>query len=99
VVYTANTWSNGFTADVRLTNNGAAVTAWTLTFTVGGTTTLTNGWNGTWSQSGTTLTARNVDWNGNLPSGGTVTTGFQASFTGSNPPPAAFALNGTSCGS
>jgi endoglucanase len=51
------------------------------------------------TQSGTTLTARNADWNGSLPSGGTVTTGFQASFTGGNPPPAAFALNGTSCGS
>jgi endoglucanase len=99
VAYTANTWSNGFTADVRITNNGPAVTAWTLTFTVGGTVSVANGWNGTWSQSGTSVTVRNVAWNGNLASGGTVSTGFQASFSGSNPPPAGFALNGAPCGS
>jgi hypothetical protein len=63
------------------------------------TVSVANGWNGTWSQSGTTVTVRNVAWNGGLPSGGTVSTGFQASFSGSNPPLAAFALNGSSCGS
>jgi endoglucanase len=99
IAYTANTWSNGFTADVRITNNGPAVTSWTLTFTVGGTVSVSNGWNGTWSQSGTTVTARNVAWNGNLATGATVGTGFQASFSGSNPPPTGFALNGAPCGS
>ena len=30
VVYTVNSWSNGFTADVKVTNNGASVNSWTL---------------------------------------------------------------------
>jgi endoglucanase len=99
VAYTANIWPDGFTADVRITNDGPALGAWTLTFTVGGTVTLVNGWNGTWSQSGTTMTVRNAAWNGTLATGGTVSTGFQASYSGSNPAPAGFALNGRPCGS
>ena len=98
VAYTANAWSNGFTADVRITNGGAALTSWTLTFTVPSTVTVTNGWNGTWSQSGTTITVRNATWNGALATGATVSTGFQATFTGPTPAaPVNFALNGTPC--
>jgi endoglucanase len=60
--------------------------------------TLANGWNGDWSQSGTTITVRNAAWNGALATGATLSTGFQASFTGSTPAgPANFALNGTPC--
>jgi endoglucanase len=98
VTYAANTWSTGFTADVRITNRGAALTSWTLTFTVPSSVTLANGWNGDWSQSGTTITVRNAAWNGALATGATLSTGFQASFTGSTPAgPANFALNGTPC--
>jgi len=98
VTYTTNQWSNGFTADLRLTNNGtAALTAWQLTFRVGSTVSVSNGWNGTWSQSGTRVTVSNTSWNGGLPNGGTVSTGFQAGFTGSPGTPSDFALNGTPC--
>ena len=98
MTYAANTWSTGFTADVRITNRGAALTSWTLTFTVPSSVTLANGWNGDWSQSGTTITVRNAAWNGALATGATLSTGFQASFTGSTPAgPANFALNGTPC--
>jgi len=96
-VATVNQWSGGFTADVKITNRGPAVTAWTLTFTVGSTVRLTNGWNGVWSQSGTTLTVSNATWNGPLATGASVTPGFQATFTGSNPAPTGFVLNGTPC--
>jgi len=98
VAYTANLWSNGFTADVRITNRGAALSSWTLTFTVPANVTLTSGWSGTWAQSGTTLTARNATWNGTLATGATTGAGFQASFTGTAPAnPTGFALNGTPC--
>ncbi|WP_033341877.1 glycoside hydrolase family 6 protein [Catenuloplanes japonicus] len=97
ITYTLNQWSTGFTTDLRITNNGPAVSSWRVAFTVGGSVTLSNGWNGTWTQSGTTLTAANVSWNGAIPSGGTVSTGFQATYTGTNPAPAAFTLNGTAC--
>jgi endoglucanase len=97
VKYTLNQWSTGFTADLRVTNNGPAVSSWRVAFTVGGTVTLANGWNGTWTQSGTTLTAANVAWNGAVPAGGTISTGFQATHSGSIPAPTAFTLNGTAC--
>jgi endoglucanase len=98
VSYSANAWSNGFTADVRITNNGPALTAWTLTFTVPSNVTLASGWSGTWSQSGSTLTVRNASWNGNLATGASTGTGFQASFSGAAPAnPTAFTLNGVAC--
>ncbi|MFK3984118.1 glycoside hydrolase family 6 protein [Micromonospora sp. NPDC050397] len=97
VAYTPNAWTGGFTAELRLTNGSAAVNGWTLTFTVGSTVRLSNGWNGVWSQSGTQITVRNVAWNGNLPAGGTTTIGFQGTHTGTLPPPTAYALNGASC--
>jgi endoglucanase len=98
VGYTANSWSNGFTADLRITNNGPAVSSWTLTFTVPANVTLASGWSGTWSQSGTTVTVRNAAWNGSVGTGATIGTGFQATFTGATPAnPAAFTWNGAPC--
>ena len=98
VAYVANAWSNGFTADVRITNGGAPLTSWTLTFTVPSNVTLSSGWSGIWSQSGSTITVRNAAWNGSLGTGATTSAGFQASFTGSTPAnPTGYALNGTPC--
>ncbi|RIV39598.1 glycoside hydrolase family 6 protein [Micromonospora radicis] len=98
VTFTPNAWTGGFTAEIRVTNRGAAVNSWTLTFNPGSGVRLTNGWNGVWSQSGDRIEVRNADWNGSLPSGGTLSTGFQGTFSGSSlPAPGGFALNGTAC--
>ncbi|SDZ47549.1 endoglucanase [Micromonospora pattaloongensis] len=99
VAYTANQWSGGFTAELRITNGGAAVNGWTLTFTAGSTVRLSNGWNGTWSQSGSQISVRNADWNGALAAGATTSVGFQGTYTGTLTAPTGFALNGTPCGS
>ncbi|MCM0676203.1 cellulose-binding domain-containing protein [Micromonospora phytophila] len=96
--YTPNSWSGGFTAELRVTNRGVALTGWTLTFTAGAGVRLTNGWNGEWSQSGDRITVRNATWNGSLPTGGTTSIGFQGTYPGAAlPAPTAFALNGTPC--
>ena len=98
VAYTANAWSTGFTADVRITNRGSAVSSWTLAFTVPANVTVTSGWSGVWSQSGSTVTVRNAAWNGSLGSGATTSAGFQATFTGATPAnPTGYALNGVPC--
>jgi endoglucanase len=98
VAYTANSWSTGFTADVKITNRGAALSSWTLTFTVPANVTLASGWSGEWTQSGSTITVRNAAWNGSLGSGASIGTGFQATFTGAAPAgPTGYALNGTPC--
>ncbi|RKN39349.1 glycoside hydrolase family 6 protein [Micromonospora endolithica] len=98
VTYTPNSWTGGFTAELRVTNNGAALNGWTLSFAPGAGVRLTNGWNGEWSQSGDRITVRNAAWNGGLPAGGTTSIGFQGTFTGSTlPAPSGFTLNGTAC--
>ncbi|MDG4766893.1 PQQ-dependent sugar dehydrogenase [Solwaraspora sp. WMMD406] len=97
VSWQVNQWGNGFTAEVRITNRGPSLTSWTLTWTFAGNQQITNGWNTQISQSGRDVTARNAAWNGNLPQNGTVSFGFQATYSGSNPRPAEFRLNGTIC--
>jgi endo-1,4-beta-xylanase len=105
VAYTATNWgtgSSGFTANLTLTNTGtAAINGWTLAFgfTSGQRVTLP-GWSATWAQAAgsANVTATPLDWNRNLAAnGGSTTIGFNGTQTGSNPEPAAFTLNGTSC--
>ncbi|NUO58871.1 MAG: beta-glucosidase [Hamadaea sp.] len=99
VVYTANDWGGGgFGAGVTITNTGStSLTSWTLRFTFPGSQRVTNGWSATWTQSGADVTATSMSWNGNLAPGGSTIIGFNGSYTGSNPPPTAFTLNGAAC--
>ncbi|MGW7268656.1 glycoside hydrolase family 48 protein [Streptomyces sp. NPDC054842] len=98
VDYKANDWGSGFTADLTLTNRGSeAISGWTLTYAYTGNQSLTNGWNGTWSQSGRSVTAKNASWNGTIAAGAAVTTGAQFTYSGTNTAPTSFAVNGTTC--
>ncbi|GIG92617.1 glycoside hydrolase family 6 protein [Plantactinospora endophytica] len=97
VTWTANSWTGGFTAEVRVTNNGPAINGWTLTFTVGSSVRYSNGWNGVWSQSGTQISVGNVAWNGSLPTGGTTSVGFQGTYSGTLGTPTGYTLNGNAC--
>ncbi|MFJ8083032.1 cellulase family glycosylhydrolase [Streptomyces sp. NPDC096205] len=91
-------WQGGFQAGVKVTNLGDAVSGWTLKWTwPDAGQKVAQGWNGTWSQSGSTVSATNVDWNRTLATGGSTDLGFTATFTGANPKPAAFTLNGVAC--
>ena len=93
-----NQWSGGFGTSVTVTNLGDPVTGWSLTFAFPDAgQKVVQGWNATWSQSGTAVTAGNAGWNGSVTTGGTVSLGFNGSFTGANPVPASFALNGVVC--
>ncbi|MFD7767344.1 cellulase family glycosylhydrolase [Streptomyces sp. NPDC059787] len=94
----ASQWQGGFQAGVRITNLGAPVSGWTLGFTMPDAgQKVVQGWNATWSQSGSTVTAAAVDWNRTLATGATVDVGFTGSFTGANPRPTAFTLDGVAC--
>ncbi|MFI6654165.1 cellulase family glycosylhydrolase [Streptomyces sp. NPDC050523] len=92
-------WDNGFQAAVKVTNNTAAMSSWSLSFDFGGGQKITQGWNAKWSQSGTAVTAANESYNGSLATGASVSAGFLASWpgSGSNAVPASFKLNGTTC--
>jgi glucuronoarabinoxylan endo-1,4-beta-xylanase len=90
-------WQGGFGANVTITNLGDPLTGWTLTWSYSAGQTITQAWNTTVSQSGAAVTARNVSYNGAVATNGTVAFGFNGSWTGSNPVPTSFAVNGVAC--
>ncbi|SED07827.1 GDSL-like Lipase/Acylhydrolase family protein [Amycolatopsis tolypomycina] len=93
----ASQWQGGFTADVDVTNLGDPVTGWQLTWSFGAGQRVTQLWNGTVAQSGAQVTVGNAGWNGTLGAGASAGLGFLGSWTGANPVPTDFALNGTRC--
>ncbi|HEY8985160.1 MAG TPA: glycoside hydrolase family 48 protein [Streptomyces sp.] len=98
VDYKTNDWGSGFTADLTITNRGTdAISGWTLGYSYSGNQKLSNGWNGTWSQSGTSVSVQNAPYNANIAAGAAVTTGAQFTYSGTNTAPTNFTINGTSC--
>jgi len=98
VSYVVNQWSSGFTANLTLTNTGTTpINGWTLVFTFPGNQQVTQGWNGIFSQQGSKATITNASYNSSIPVGSLVNPGFNGSWSGSNPSPTAFMLNGTGC--
>lgn len=98
VDYKTNDWGSGFTAELTLTNRGSeAIDDWTLTYDYAGNQKLGNGWSGTWSQSGKTVTVKSASFNAKIASGAAVTTGAQFTYSGTNAAPTNFAVNGTTC--
>lgn len=89
-------WSSGFVGGVHLTNTGPEPAPnWTLTFTwPTARQHLTGGWNGTWTQTGTTVTVTSATA---LAPGESADPGFTADYGGPNILPTAFTLNGTLC--
>ncbi len=98
VGYQLNQWSGGFTAQVQITNNAAALSTWALTWTFAGNQQITSAWNAQVTQSGAGVIAHDAGYNSSVPTGGSVQFGFQATFTGTNATPTNFAVNGIVCG-
>ncbi|MEZ0166359.1 cellulose binding domain-containing protein [Kineococcus sp. LSe6-4] len=78
----------GAVQTVTVTNGARARTGWTTVATLPAGQTVTNLWNGTWTQSGRTLTVRNASYDGSLAAGATTTFGYQLAATGSTATPA-----------
>jgi hypothetical protein len=99
VDYTVHSqWPGGFTAGVRITNLGDPVNGWTLSFTFPDAgQRVVNGWAATWSQTGQSVGAQSMPWNGSLPTNASTLIGFNGAWSGANPPPAGFGLNGVPC--
>ncbi|USX53217.1 family 43 glycosylhydrolase [Lentzea sp. HUAS12] len=99
VTYTKTSeWQGGFGASVSITNTGDAITGWTLEWTYASGQQVGQHWNAVITQSGGEVSARNAGYNAAIPSGGKVEFGFNATAGSSNPAPASFRLNGTTCG-
>ncbi|MFF3853627.1 non-reducing end alpha-L-arabinofuranosidase family hydrolase [Micromonospora sp. NPDC002575] len=90
-------WQDGFGASVSITNLGDPLSSWTLTWSYGAGQQVTQAWNATVTQSGAAVTAKNVSYNGSIATNGSVSFGFNGSWSGSNPVPTSFALNGVTC--
>ncbi|BCJ58382.1 hypothetical protein Jiend_18040 [Micromonospora endophytica] len=99
VSYTvASQWAGGFSANVSLTNVGDPLTSWQVGWSFAAGQTVTQAWNATVTQSGSTVRAANVSYNGNLATNATVSFGFNGSWNNSsNPAPTSFTVNGVTC--
>ena len=92
---------NGFAyVSIVLTNrSGTPLNGWVLTWTFPDAgQRLTSFVNGTFTQSGPAIRVVNTPWNGMVAAVfGTVTLAATLSFTGANPVPTDFAVNGNAC--
>jgi cellulase/cellobiase CelA1 len=91
-------WSGGFQADVKLSNTGTTTwNGWSLGWSFPNGQTVSQLWNAEYTQSGATVTAKNVNWNANVTAGSSVSFGFTGTSSGTNGKPAAFKLGDQSC--
>lgn len=91
-------WPGGFQASVTVRNSGASpINGWNLQWSFANGQTVTDMWNATPRQSGSTVNAANADYNKQISAGGSVSIGFNGSTRGVNSAPAAFTLNGKPC--
>lgn len=102
VTYTVvNEWPGGFQAGVNIQNtSGSAWTSWTLSFSFTTTgQTVTQLWNGNVSQSGQVVTVINAPYNSAVAANSSVNPapGFNGTWSGSDPAPTNFSVNGNPC--
>lgn len=95
-----NQWPGGFGATFTITNTGSTtINGWSLQFSFPDGQTISQLWNGSYTQSGSSVTITNLSYNSSIPAGGSVGAepGFNGTWNGSNGAPRAFTLNGNAC--
>ncbi|MEW1589783.1 glycoside hydrolase family 6 protein [Micromonospora vinacea] len=98
IAYTSNDWQGGFTANITIKNVGDALNGWTLGWTFPNSSQrVQQGWSATFTQSGSQVTAQSLSYNGTLATGASTSIGFNGAWSGSNPKPTSFTLNGVVC--
>ncbi|MFF0471437.1 glycoside hydrolase family 6 protein [Micromonospora zamorensis] len=98
IAYTSNEWPGGFTASVTIKNVGDPLNGWTLGWTFPNSSQrVQQGWSAEFTQSGSQVTAKSLSYNGTLATGASTSIGFNGAWSGSNPKPTSFTLNGVVC--
>jgi len=93
-----NQWPGGFRANITIKNAGTTPwTNWTLKCTFANGQTITQLWNGRYTQTGSPVTVTNLSSNGSLEPGATVSPGLNGTWSNTNPNPTVFTLNDTTC--
>ncbi|AGL16332.1 cellulose binding domain-containing protein [Actinoplanes sp. N902-109] len=82
---TVGQWPGGFQGEVTVTAGSAAISGWTVNWTLGSGQSVTQLWNGTLTTSGSAVTVRNASYSGSVPAGGSVVFGYLADGTPSTP--------------
>jgi hypothetical protein len=94
----SNQGNNKATVNVTIKNNSSqAINGWTLVWNFSGNQKIAGLWNGSYEQSGKTVTVKNPDGNPQILANGSVSFGFNLSYSGTNASPTAFKLNGIPC--
>jgi chitin-binding protein len=92
-----NYWQGGFQAQVTVANSGSTpVTGWRVGWNWTGGQQVSQGWNAALTQSGTAVTATNVNWNGTVPAGGNTSFGMLVNGSTGSAPQLSCAANGQS---
>jgi poly(hydroxyalkanoate) depolymerase family esterase len=76
-----NQWTGGFVATIRVTAGSAGTTAWTVSSSLPGAATITNGWNANRSGDTGAVQFTNVGFNGRLAAGQSTEFGIQGTGT------------------
>ncbi|MFJ8578638.1 glycoside hydrolase family 44 protein [Micromonospora sp. NPDC093277] len=100
VSYTVHgSWPGGFTTQVTIANTGTkAIDGWKLGFDFPAAgQQVTQGWSAQWRQAGASVTAESLSWNAKLEPDASTVIGFNGAWSGSNPTPPSFTLNGHRC--
>jgi len=92
-----NQWPGGFGAAVTITNLGDPVNGWNLRWSFTAGQTITQLWNGSFTQSAGQVVVTDAGYNAALATGAVTSFGFNGSWTTSNPAPGSFSLNGVTC--
>ncbi len=94
-----NDWGNGFEAEVAISNIGSTpINGWKVSWTWPGNQQMTQSWNATYVQTANSVTLTNMSYNPAIAAGAAQSgIGFLGTYTGSNPAPTVFFVNGARC--
>ncbi|HET8847062.1 MAG TPA: cellulose binding domain-containing protein [Ktedonobacteraceae bacterium] len=91
-------WPGGFSTNITIKDTGTTtLSGWTLQFRFADSQTITQLWNGSYTQSGSAITITNLSYNGVLAPGATANPGFNGTWSHTNTNPTAFTLNSVAC--
>jgi Glycosyl hydrolase family 12/Cellulose binding domain len=83
-----NSWPGGFQGQVVVTSTGSGtLNGWTLSWTFPGDQKINDLWNGSYAQSGESVTVTSLSYDATLAPGATATVGFTGTFTSSDTSP------------
>jgi cellulase/cellobiase CelA1 len=83
-----NQWPGGFQGEVTVKAGTSAINGWTVRWTFANGQVITQLWSGVLTQTGASVTVKNMSYNGSLGANATTVFGFNASWNGTNAVPA-----------